>query len=188
MVWPRGNTDGHIDKVSRKMGDCSQVYRFGMANSASYPQQNGKWVLIKRQWQCSAAGKVTVGFASLQDWNRDLGPRDQDETKTFAYISETRSKPLWVSERSLDWDVETKTTSLPTWCKEFYTSFKGTAPQSKEQSFALWDTGREHSLFRPHLHLASPLRMTRWNFDETFCDRKLKPLVCHEALTVWRSV
>ena len=32
--------------------------------SASCPRQNGKWVPAKKQWQCSAAGKVTVGLMS----------------------------------------------------------------------------------------------------------------------------
>ena len=30
------------------------------ANSAFYPQQGSKWVPAKEQWECSAAGKVTV--------------------------------------------------------------------------------------------------------------------------------
>jgi len=34
------------------------------SHSASYPQWNGKCVVGKGQWQCSAAGKITGGLAS----------------------------------------------------------------------------------------------------------------------------
>jgi len=41
---------------------CNQPFR--TTQFPTYPQQDGKLVLAKKHWQCSAAGKVTVGLAS----------------------------------------------------------------------------------------------------------------------------
>jgi len=50
--------------VLRWVTFCGNTVLNTRANSAFYPQQDGKWIPAKDQWQCSATGKVTVDLAS----------------------------------------------------------------------------------------------------------------------------
>jgi len=71
-VWPSGNGIRRINEVTLHPTQLVLTWATGggyavlecKANSVSCPQPDGKWVLVKRQRQCSVAGKVAVGLAS----------------------------------------------------------------------------------------------------------------------------
>jgi len=68
-AWRRGNIVGRINEVTLRRarlvlewltvfgGQTTSVFHLAtQADSASYPQRNGKWVQAKVRW-CSAAGE-----------------------------------------------------------------------------------------------------------------------------------
>ena len=66
--------------VGIELGDRLRTYtvnhldmqRATQAKLTFYSQREGKLVLAKRQWQCSAAGKVTVSLVSHRRCNADF--------------------------------------------------------------------------------------------------------------------
>jgi len=68
LQWRFGNVVGHINKVTLRWARFL-VLRWVTITSHSgqlslLPSSGRKWALAKGQWQCCAAGKVTVGLAS----------------------------------------------------------------------------------------------------------------------------